>query len=51
MRAGARRRRVPFQTAHFPGSFYPRAMQLGKMSAESRFPDSTLAELRARPFG
>ncbi|MEX3813820.1 gamma-glutamyltransferase family protein [Paraburkholderia sp. BR13439] len=37
-----------FQTAHFPGSFYPRAMQLGKMSAESRFPDSTLAELRAR---
>ncbi|MGF6969910.1 gamma-glutamyltranspeptidase/glutathione hydrolase [Paraburkholderia sp. WC7.3g] len=37
-----------FQTAHFPGSFYPRAMQLGKMSAESRFPDSTLAELRKR---
>jgi gamma-glutamyltranspeptidase/glutathione hydrolase len=37
-----------FQTAHFPGSFYPRAMQLGKMSAEARFPDSTLAELRAR---
>jgi gamma-glutamyltranspeptidase / glutathione hydrolase len=40
-----------FQTAHFPGSFYPRAMQLGKMSAESRFPDSTLAELRARGHG
>ncbi len=37
-----------FQTAHFPGSFSPRAMQLGKMSAESRFPESTLAELRAR---
>lgn len=37
-----------FQTAHFPGSFYPRSMQLGKMSAESRFPESTLAELRAR---
>jgi len=37
-----------FQTAHFPGSFYPRAMQLGKMSAEARFPESTLAKLRAR---
>jgi gamma-glutamyltranspeptidase/glutathione hydrolase len=37
-----------FQTAHFPGSFYPRAMQLGKMTAESRFPESTLAGLRAR---
>jgi len=37
-----------FQTAHFPGSFYPRAMQLGKMSAEARFPARTLAELQAR---
>jgi gamma-glutamyltranspeptidase/glutathione hydrolase len=37
-----------FQTAHFPGSFYPRAMHLGKMSAESRFPESTIAELRSR---
>ncbi|GAB2871128.1 gamma-glutamyltransferase [Paraburkholderia jirisanensis] len=37
-----------FQTAHFPGSFYPRAISLGKMSAEGRFPESTLAELRAR---
>ena len=37
-----------FQTAHFPGSFYPRAMQLGKMSAEGRFPESTLAQLRQR---
>jgi gamma-glutamyltranspeptidase/glutathione hydrolase len=37
-----------FQTAHFPGSFYPRAISLGKMSAEARFPQSTLAELRAR---
>jgi gamma-glutamyltranspeptidase/glutathione hydrolase len=37
-----------FQTAHFPGSFYPRSMELGKMSAEARFPESTLAELRAR---
>jgi gamma-glutamyltranspeptidase/glutathione hydrolase len=35
-----------FQTAHFPGSFYPRSMQLGKMSAEARLPDATLAELR-----
>ncbi|MPW21040.1 gamma-glutamyltransferase family protein [Paraburkholderia sp. CNPSo 3157] len=37
-----------FQTAHFPGSFYPRAMQLGKMSAEARIPEATLAELRRR---
>jgi gamma-glutamyltranspeptidase / glutathione hydrolase len=37
-----------FQTAHFPGSFYPRVMQLGKMSAEARFPARTLAELQAR---
>jgi len=37
-----------FQTAHFPGSFYPRAMQLGKMSAEARLPEATIAELRRR---
>ncbi|WP_321931487.1 gamma-glutamyltransferase family protein [Paraburkholderia guartelaensis] len=37
-----------FQTAHFPGSFYPRSMQLGKMSAEARFPEATLADLRSR---
>jgi gamma-glutamyltranspeptidase/glutathione hydrolase len=37
-----------FQTAHFPGSFYPRAMQLGKMSAEARIPQATIAELRRR---
>lgn len=37
-----------FQTAHFPGSFYPRAMQLGKMSAEARIPEATIAELRRR---
>ena len=37
-----------FQTAHFPASFYPRAMQLGKMSAEARIPDATIAELRRR---
>lgn len=37
-----------FQTAHFPASFYPRAMQLGKMSAEARIPDTTVAELRRR---
>jgi len=37
-----------FQTAHFPGSFYPRAMQLGKMTAEARLPEATLAELRRR---
>ncbi|QYD69301.1 gamma-glutamyltransferase family protein [Paraburkholderia edwinii] len=37
-----------FQTAHFPASFYPRAMRLGKMSAEARFPQRTLAELQAR---
>jgi gamma-glutamyltranspeptidase/glutathione hydrolase len=37
-----------FQTAHFPGSFYPREMLLGKMSAEGSFPQSTLDELRAR---
>lgn len=37
-----------FQTAHFPGSFYPRAMQLGKMSAEARIPEATIVELRRR---
>jgi gamma-glutamyltranspeptidase/glutathione hydrolase len=37
-----------FQTAHFPGSFYPRDMQLGKISAEARHPAATLDALRAR---
>ncbi|MCY0385824.1 gamma-glutamyltransferase family protein [Robbsia sp. Bb-Pol-6] len=37
-----------FQTSHFPASFYPRDMQLGRMSAEARFPETTLAALRAR---
>jgi gamma-glutamyltranspeptidase / glutathione hydrolase len=37
-----------FQTAHFPASFYPRTMHPGRMSAEARFPERTLAELRAR---
>lgn len=37
-----------FQTAHFPGSFYPRSMQLGLMTAESRLSIETLDDLRAR---
>jgi gamma-glutamyltranspeptidase/glutathione hydrolase len=37
-----------FQTAHFPGSFYPRAMQLGKMFAEARIPEASITELRRR---
>jgi gamma-glutamyltranspeptidase/glutathione hydrolase len=37
-----------FQTTHFPGSFYPRDIQLGKMSAEGTFAQATLDELRAR---
>ncbi|MGI4982218.1 MAG: gamma-glutamyltransferase family protein [Janthinobacterium lividum] len=37
-----------FQTAHFPGSFYPRSIELGQMSAEASFPVSTLDALRAR---
>lgn len=37
-----------FQTAHFPASFYPRAIELGRMSAEGRFPETTLDALRAR---
>ena len=37
-----------FQTAHAPGSFYPRSMQLGQMTAESRFSMETLDDLRAR---
>jgi gamma-glutamyltranspeptidase/glutathione hydrolase len=37
-----------FQTAHFPGSFYPRSIELGQMSAEASFPEATLDALRAR---
>jgi gamma-glutamyltranspeptidase / glutathione hydrolase len=37
-----------FQTAHFPASFYPRAIELGQMSAEGRFAAATFDELRAR---
>jgi gamma-glutamyltranspeptidase/glutathione hydrolase len=37
-----------FQTAHFPGSFYPRSIELGKMSAEATFPAETLEALRSR---
>jgi gamma-glutamyltranspeptidase/glutathione hydrolase len=37
-----------FQTAHFPASFYPRAIQLGHVSLEGRFPAATRETLRAR---
>ncbi|TAL57209.1 gamma-glutamyltransferase family protein [Pandoraea sp.] len=37
-----------FQTAHFPASFYPRAMQLGHLAIEGRYSPATLAALRER---
>lgn len=37
-----------FQSSHFPSSFYPRGMQLGRMSIERRFPKSTIDELKRR---
>ena len=37
-----------FQTAHLPASFYPRAIQLGHLAVEGRYPAATLAVLRAR---
>jgi gamma-glutamyltranspeptidase/glutathione hydrolase len=37
-----------FPTAHVPGSFYPRSIELGQMSAEASFPEATLDALRAR---
>ena len=35
-------------TEHFPSSFYPRAAHPGRVVAESRLPEATLAELRRR---
>ena len=35
-------------TTHFPSSFYPRAAHPGRVEAESRLPEETLAELRRR---
>ena len=35
-------------TEHFPSSFYPRAAFPGRVVAESRLPDATVAELRRR---
>ena len=35
-------------TAHFPSSFYPRNAYPGRVEAESRLPEETLAELRRR---
>ncbi len=37
-----------FHTDHYPSSFYPRTTQLGAVTLESRFPQSTLDELRRR---
>jgi gamma-glutamyltranspeptidase/glutathione hydrolase len=37
-----------FQTAHLINSFYPRNLSLGKISAESRFPEQTLEALRRK---
>ncbi len=37
-----------FHTDHYPSSFYPRATQLGSVTLESRFPQSTIDELRRR---
>ena len=35
-------------TTHFPSSFYPREAHPGRVEAESRLPEETLAELRRR---
>lgn len=35
-------------TTHFPSSFYPRSAYPGRVEAESRIPEETLAELRRR---
>jgi gamma-glutamyltranspeptidase / glutathione hydrolase len=37
-----------WHTSHFTSSFYPRERQPGLVHAESRLPDETIAELRAR---
>ncbi len=37
-----------FSSAHFPASFYPRAMKPGHLAIEARFPEATLEELRRR---
>jgi len=37
-----------FHTEHFPSSFYPRAQHPGRVSAEGRIPEATVAELRRR---
>ena len=37
-----------FSSAHFPSSFYPRAMRPGHLALEGRFPAATLRELRRR---
>ena len=37
-----------FNTAHFPGSFYPRQCDPGHLAVESRFPKATIDDLRRR---
>ncbi len=37
-----------FSTAHFPNSFFPRETDIGHLTAEKRFPQSTLNELMKR---
>ena len=37
-----------FNTAHFPGSFYPKKAALKSLTVEGRFSDDVVADLRAR---
>jgi gamma-glutamyltranspeptidase/glutathione hydrolase len=37
-----------FHSRHWPGSFYPREYELGRMQIEDRFGEAVIAELRAR---
>lgn len=37
-----------FHTDHYPSSFYPRTTKLGSVTMESRFPQTTVDELRRR---
>ncbi|MBT5808989.1 MAG: gamma-glutamyltransferase family protein, partial [Rhodospirillaceae bacterium] len=37
-----------FNTAHFPGSFYPKKAALKSLSMEGRFSDDVVGDLRAR---
>jgi gamma-glutamyltranspeptidase/glutathione hydrolase len=40
-----------FQCSHGPGSFFPRRAQINRLLLESRFPPTTVADLRARGHG